>query len=136
MLTGPREICPETLRPARAVDLLAERGEDLLPLSDGLSAHALLVISDSQAVVYLGSPRRQLERVQVVGDGAGGVTAVEVIVRNSQVSRSASGALLQCRGKKLLRVALFAHAGILAVARAVVEPDVSGKLLRSINRLR
>src|SRR5882724_2721968 len=133
MLTGPREICPETLRPARAVDLLAERGEDLLPLSDGLSARALLVISDSQAVVYLGSPRRQLERVQVVGDGAGGVAAVVVIVRNSQVSRSASRALLQCRGKKVLRVPLFAHAGVLAVARAIVEPDVACKLLSPVN---
>src|SRR5258705_2170688 len=135
MLTGPREICPETFRPASAVDLLAERGEDLLPLSDGLSVRALLVISDSQPVVYLSSRRRQLERVQVVGDGAGGVAAVAVIVRNSQVSRSASGALLECRGKKVLRVPLFAHAGVLAVARAIVEPDVACKLLSPVNGL-
>src|SRR6266851_3973766 len=135
MLTGSREVRPETLRHARAVHLLAERGEDLLPLSDGLSTRALLVIGDSQAVLYLGSPRRELERVQVVGDGAGGVAAVEVIVRNSQVSRSASGALLQRRGKKVLRVPLFARAGVLAVARAIVEPDVACKLLSPVNGL-
>src|ERR1700690_1618897 len=135
MFAGSRKILPETLRHARAVNLLQQRGKNLPPLSDGFRARALFVVCQSQAIVDGGSTGRQLQRVLVIGNGASSVSAVEVIVRDSKVARDAGGAFFENCGTAALRVAVPGDTGIFARAGAVVKPDVAGKLLASVNRL-
>src|SRR5450432_3241 len=135
MFAGTSKISPETLRHARAVNLLQHRRKSQLPLSYSFCARALFVVCESQAIVDGGSTGLQLQRVLVIGNGASGVSTLEVIVRDSQVAGDAGWTLFQYCGEEVLRVTLPGHTGIFAIARAIVKPDVAGKLLASVNRL-
>src|SRR6266446_1315506 len=70
----------------------------------------------------------------VIAYSSAGVTALNVVVPDSQVACRRSGALLEKRREIILRGALLCDTQIFAVSRTVIEPNVAGKLGITVHR--
>src|SRR5882757_3702675 len=115
----------QKLSGTRTVDLAGQCRERQFPLRKRLRAGALIEIGEGQSVQHIDAAGGELERMIVITDRRVRVAALSIVVSKHKVAGRRGGALLEKRGKIILGSALFRYAEILAVARAVVEPDVA-----------
>ena len=132
VLADNSEIRPETLGDGYLIHLLRQQSQRQLPMLDRLGAIALHEISERQAIVRGHAVRIQFQNVKIIGNRSLRIALPGIIVRHLHISRRGGWTLLQRREEKVFRSALFRLGEIFAVTRAVVEPNVAGELLISI----
>ncbi len=99
-----------------------KRGEGELPFAHGVGRAAGFRRDDGKAVVHVGAGGVQLQRVLIIGNGAG-------IFGELEVRLGAAGRRFHHRGQVVFRAGLLDRDEIFAVAAAVVKPFIAGELL-------
>src|SRR6266849_1204416 len=135
MLTNVGRVRPKTLRHTRSIDLPRKRRQREFPLRHGFRAGTLLVVGEGQAVQHFGTARGEFESVSVIAYRGASITALGVVVSESQIAGRRGRTLLEKGREIILGSALLRDTEIFAVARTIVEPNVARELSVAINRL-
>jgi hypothetical protein len=117
---------PESWRCHVLMDLRVQQFQCLGPLLQGLGAFLLTPVEDGDAIVNVRQAWGELEGAIVVVNGAVDFAGPRVVFGHCDVAGGGGRGLLELCGQKVLRIAGAGNSEPLAIARAIVEPGISG----------